>query len=41
MSQPAPADSSAQPPDLDSPGLAPGEMMPAPASPPRPQAGAI
>ena len=35
--QPAPADSSAQPPDLDSsPGLAPGEMMPTPASPPAP-----
>ena len=31
------ADSSAQPPDLDSsPGLAPGEMMPTPASPPAP-----
>ncbi|WP_182287322.1 penicillin-binding protein 1A [Comamonas testosteroni] len=35
--QPAPADSGAQPPDLDSsPGLAPGEMMPAPARTPAP-----
>lgn len=35
--QPAPADSSAQPPDLDSsPGLAPGEMMPAPTRTPAP-----